>query len=133
MRATAIPITLVSLLLVELLSPSLAQPGQPAPAQSAPTQPGSKGGHPCAQIAAACRQAGFVAKGATTGVGLVSDCIRPIMQATPQRQQATKPLPQIDPQLVIACKNRNPNFGGGANAQPGGQSTNPSNMMEAPE
>jgi hypothetical protein len=126
MRATAIPITLVSLLLAELLSPSLAQPGQPVPAQSAPTQPGSRGGRPCAQIMAACKQAGFVPKGATTGVGLVLDCIRPIMQATPQRQQATKPLPQIDPQVVAACKQQNPNFGtarAGAKSQPSGQLT----------
>jgi len=29
----------------------------------------------------------------------------------PQRRRASKPLPQIDPQLVAACKARNPNFG----------------------
>jgi len=33
------------------------------------------------------------------------------MTETPQRKQATKALPQIDPQVVAACKARNPNFG----------------------
>jgi hypothetical protein len=128
--------------------PALGQPApaQPAPAQAAPAQPvpdqaapvqstpdESAPTRPCAQIRAACMQAGFVPNGANMGIGIIVDCIRPIMAGAPQRKRATKPLPQIDPQLVIACKNRNPNFGGGANAQPGGQSTNPSNMMEAPE
>jgi hypothetical protein len=35
------------------------------------------------------------------------------MFGTPQRKQATKALPQIDPQVVAACKQRNPNFGKG--------------------
>jgi hypothetical protein len=76
------------------VNPSLAQTTQPAPTQ-----------HPnCAQITAACRQAGFVSGDAPTGVELVADCIRPIMQGTAQRKQATKALPQIDPQVVAACK-----------------------------
>jgi hypothetical protein len=33
------------------------------------------------------------------------------MTEMPQRKQATKALPQIDPQVVAACKARNPNFG----------------------
>jgi hypothetical protein len=65
------------------------------------------------------------------GIGILVDCIRPIMAGTPQRRQAAKPLPEIDPQLVVACKNRNPNFGmGGGAMQPGGQSTNPAGSME---
>jgi hypothetical protein len=112
MRVTAIPLTVGSLLLVGLLSPSMAQPT--APAQIAP-----KGDDPCAQIAVACKQAGFA-----PGSGLGSECIRPIMAATPQQKQATKPLPQIDPQVVAACKQLNPNFGRGAG---GGQpATKPS-------
>jgi hypothetical protein len=132
--------------------PALAQPAQPgqpaqsAPAQSAPPQPApnppaasvqsapdeSAPARPCAQIRAACMQAGFVPNGANMGIGIILDCIRPIMAGVPQRKQAAKPLPQIDPQIVVACKNRNPNFGGGANAQPGRQQ-NPSNTMEAPD
>jgi hypothetical protein len=131
--------------------PALAQPAEPAPAQAAPAPPTaaqpapdqgapvqpapdeSAPARPCAQIRAACTQAGFVPNGASMGMGIIVDCIRPIMAGAPQRKRATKPLPQIDPQLVVACKNRNPNFRGGANAQPGGQSPNPSNTMEAPE
>jgi hypothetical protein len=127
MHATTIPLTLVSLLLTGLLSPSLAQPAQPMPqaAQPTPAQPvpsQSKGGRPCAQITVACKKAGFAALGTKKGVGIVWDCIRPIMQGTPQRKEATKPLPQIDPQLVAACKEQNPKFGTarGAKLQPSG-------------
>ena len=140
MRATTTLLTLASLLLTELLSPSFAQPAQPAPGQSAPAQiapaqpapgqpapgqPPSRRGGPCAQIAAACKQAGFVPKGANTGVGIMVDCIRPIMAGTPQGAQGIKPLPQIDPQVVAACKQQNPNFGMGGRAklQPSGQPT----------
>ena len=115
--------------------PALAQPAQPAPdkpapAQSAPVQPAPT--KPCALIRAACTQAGFVPNGANMGIGIIVDCIRPIIAGTTQRKRATKPLPQIDPEVVVACKNQNPNFGmgGGAKAQPGGQPTDPSSTME---
>jgi hypothetical protein len=107
MRVATTPLCLGSLLLIGLLSPSLAQ-------QTAPAQPAPKGGGSCAQIAAACKQAGFIPQGGKSGVGLAVDCIRPIMAGTPQRKQATKPLPQLDPQVVAACKQQNPNFGTGA-------------------
>jgi hypothetical protein len=111
MRVTTIPLTVGGLLLIGLLSPSMAQP-------TAPAQPAPKGG-PCAQIAAACKQAGFVPQGGKTGAGLAVDCIRPIVAGTPQRKQATKPLPQIDPQVVASCKQQNPSFGtGGGGGQP---------------
>jgi hypothetical protein len=104
-------------------------PAQSAPVQSAPVQAAPKG--PCAQIRAACMQAGFVANGAAMGAGIVVDCIRPIMAGMPQRKRATKPLPQVDPQVVVACKNQNPNFGmGGAAKGPAGQS--PPGTMEGP-
>jgi hypothetical protein len=117
--------------------PALAQSGQPAlneqaPVQSASDQPAPT--KPCAQIRAACTQAGFIPNGASMGIGINVDCIRPIVAGTSQRKRAAKSLPQIDPQVVVACKNRNPNFGmgGGAKAQSGGQLTNPSSTMEAP-
>ena len=105
-------------------APAQSAPAQPAPTQPAPAQPALKGG-PCAQIRAVCAQAGFVPSGANMGVGMVVDCIRPIMAGTPQRPRSAKPLPPIDPQVVVACKNQNPNFGmaGGAKAQPNGQPT----------
>ena len=125
MRTITIPLVLVSLFLTGLLSPSLAQPAQtapaqvqttpaqPAPTQSPPAQPAPKRVGPCAQIMAACKQAGFVRNGAKTGAGIMVDCVRPIVVGTPQQVQGTKPLPQIDPQVVAACKRRNPNFGMG--------------------
>jgi hypothetical protein len=104
MRATTIMLSLFGLLLTGVFSLSLAQPPQSAPAQPVLW-------HPCAQIRAACTQAGFVPNGAKTGVGIAVDCIQPIMIGTPQRQQATKPLPPVEPRIVSACKERNPNFG----------------------
>jgi hypothetical protein len=107
--------------LAQPVQPAPAAPAQSAPAQSPTVQPAPKG--PCAQIRAACIQAGFVPNGANMGVGVIADCIRPIIAGTPQRGRTTKPLPQIDPQVVVACKNQNPNFGmgGAAKAQPRGQ------------
>jgi hypothetical protein len=105
MHATTKPL-LVSLLVTPLLTQF---------AQSAPTQPVPW--HPCAQITAACTQAGFVPNGTKRGFGIMSDCIRPIMLGTSQRVQATKALPQIDPQVVAACKERDPNFGKGGRAK----------------
>src|SRR6266481_5944898 len=66
---------------------------------------------PCREIVAACREAGFTQGGARTGDGIQVDCVRPIMLGTAQPPRAAKPLPQIDPQIVAACKARNPDFG----------------------
>jgi N-acetylglucosamine-6-sulfatase len=66
---------------------------------------------PCAQIIAACQNAGFVQGGASTGNGLQVDCVRPIMQGKAAKHKASKPLPQVDPQLVAACQAKNPAFG----------------------
>jgi hypothetical protein len=64
------------------------------------------------------------------GVGLGVDCVCPIVQGTAQRRKASKALPQVDQQIVAACKARNPNFGK-ANASPQGQT--PPGMQPAPE
>jgi hypothetical protein len=115
MRTVIIPLTVIGLLLA---GPSaFAQPAEAASTAGA-----------CAQITAACKQAGFVPQGATTGLGLVVDCIRPIIAGAPQRKKAAKPLPEVDPQVVASCKEQNPNFGkgGGAKSKPGAQPmTNP--------
>ena len=100
MRGTTI-VSLASLLLTGAFSLSSIQPAQPVP------------WHPCAQIRAACTRAGFVPNGAKMGVGIALDCIQPIMVGAPQRKQASKPLPLLDPRVVVACKERNPNFGMG--------------------
>jgi hypothetical protein len=127
MRVTAITLTLVGPLLAGLLSPLPAQTAQPAPTQGAPAQPVPW--HPCAQVRAACEQAGFVRAGAKMGLGIGVDCIRSIMFGAPQWQQAAKALSKIDPQLVAACKERNPDFGMGSGAKSqtsGSPTTNPS-------
>src|SRR5438445_2105285 len=77
---------------------------------------------PCLQIRDACISAGFTRGGIKDGTGLVADCVVPIVQGTPQPPKASKPLPQIDPQVVADCKAKNPNFGKGGKGgkkQPG--------------
>src|SRR5262249_53330337 len=66
---------------------------------------------PCEEVRAACRAAGFKPGGAQEGTGIIIDCITPIMQGTAQRPKATKALPQVDAQVVQACKSTNHNFG----------------------
>jgi hypothetical protein len=66
---------------------------------------------PCKQVTEACTNAGFVEGGGSSGNGLQIHCVNPIMQGTAQPATATRPLPQIDPNLVAACKAQNPNFG----------------------
>jgi N-acetylglucosamine-6-sulfatase len=58
----------------------------------------------CAQIRAACESAGFVKGGIKEGNGLQVDCIDPITQGSRQPRKASKPLPQVDPKIVAACK-----------------------------
>jgi N-acetylglucosamine-6-sulfatase len=65
----------------------------------------------CAQITAACRDAGFVPGAAKSGNGLQVDCIQPILQGTAAPRRASKLLPKIDPQVIAACKAQNPQFG----------------------
>jgi hypothetical protein len=97
MRQIQIPLAAICLLVTALEAPSAAQPvGREAP---------------CRQIAAACQDAGFERNAAPDGSGLVVDCLRPLMQGTPQRPRASKALPEVDPQLIAACKANNPNFG----------------------
>jgi lipoprotein-anchoring transpeptidase ErfK/SrfK len=65
----------------------------------------------CEQIRETCQSAGFVPGGAKQGVGILVDCIAPIMQGTVQSPRARMPLPQINPQLVAACASLRPDFG----------------------
>jgi hypothetical protein len=66
---------------------------------------------PCDQITAACKGAGFTVGGVSTGTGMHADCVVPIMQGIAQPPAATRPLPQVDPLVVAACKARDPDFG----------------------
>jgi hypothetical protein len=66
---------------------------------------------PCVRIKEACEQSGFKQGAAGEGTGLQVDCIRPIIDGSPQRQSAGKPLPTVDATIVAACKAKNPEFG----------------------
>src|SRR5262249_7509475 len=70
-----------------------------------------QGQGPCQQVREACRTAGFEPGGAKGGAGILIDCIRPIMQGIAQRPKATKPIPEIDANVVQACRAANPSFG----------------------
>ena len=65
---------------------------------------------PCDQILAACTQAGFVRGGGREGLGLGVDCVLPIMQGRRTANRGTRALPQVDPEVVAACKTANPGF-----------------------
>ena len=95
--------------------------------QAAPSYPA------CAEIRATCKQAGFELGRAKTGEGFFVDCIAPIMRGTPQPRRASKPLPQINPQLVADCKAQNPNFGrSNRNAPPPSQAVEPPAQTNPP-
>jgi hypothetical protein len=103
--------TLISRAGIGTLIVGLALPLAAYAANQANPEPG-----PCQQIVAACKSAGFVEGDYKKGYGLHVDCIRPIMNGTPQPPKADKPLPVISPQVVAACKQKNPNFGEGKKA-----------------
>jgi hypothetical protein len=92
----------VCAVLVGLTAPLRAQP---------PAEPPEKGSGPCAQIAAACKQAGFIEGDYKTGNGLHVDCIDPIMRGTPPPHKTKLSLPQVSPALIAACKAKHPEFG----------------------
>jgi len=70
----------------------------------------------CQQIRAACKNAGFV-QGGPIGERLVLDCFNPIVLGQMPKRPASKPLPQIDPQLAAACKDSLSKRSSGANAR----------------
>jgi N-acetylglucosamine-6-sulfatase len=102
MRRTMTPMGALGMLIVVGFAFPLAAPLAAPP---------SRDGDACAQIRAACQQAGFAPGAARAGSGLQVDCIAPIMRASEQPRRARKPLPAVDPQLVAACKTSNPGFG----------------------
>jgi hypothetical protein len=63
----------------------------------------------CAQIRRACQDAGFVEGGVRSGNGLKIDCVDPILAGKPQPRSVSLPLPQIDAQVIAACKSENQN------------------------
>ena len=72
---------------------------------------GAPANQPCEQLRTACENVGFAQGAATKGSGLWMDCVLPLMRGHPQRPQATKPLPEVSPEIVTACHAHNPDFG----------------------
>src|SRR5947209_8303039 len=110
MRQILMPVGAISLLLVVGAAATFAAPGD----KRANRQEG-----PCGQVTAACESAGFAPGNAKGGAGLQVDCIAPLMQGTNQPRKARVPLPNVDPQVVAACKASNPTFGQGRGPGPG--------------
>jgi class 3 adenylate cyclase len=109
------------------LPPAVAETAPPRPAERPvlpETAPLIRDRGPCAQIAAACQDAGFTLGASREGAGLQADCIAPIMLGTSQPRRARQPLPEVDPQLVADCKASNPRFGLGTG--PRGEPSAPS-------
>jgi N-acetylglucosamine-6-sulfatase len=98
MRQMLMPIGVLGVLLVVGLTAPLAAPA-------------AREEGPCGQVTAACEQAGFARGSARSGSGLLVHCVAPIMQGRAQPRRARQPLPQINPQVVEACKASNPTFG----------------------
>jgi hypothetical protein len=69
-----------------LASPALAGPG------------------PCAEIRAACKNAGFAQGASASGAGLVKDCVNPILDGAAQPEGASPRLPRVEPRIVSACR-----------------------------
>jgi hypothetical protein len=44
------------------------------------------------------------------GLGISADCVVPIVHGTAQPATAAKPLPEIDPRIAAACRERNPHY-----------------------
>src|SRR5258708_17546355 len=65
----------------------------------------------CRQIRSACENAGFAQGAASSGNGLMLDCIAPIVHGRPQRRKASKLLPKVDSKVVAECLAENPDFG----------------------
>ena len=69
----------------------------------------------CQQIRAACKDAGFV-QGGPIGDRLVLDCFDPIVLGQYPKIRSSRPLPKIDQQLAVVCKDSLNKQSSGANA-----------------
>ena len=69
-----------------------------------PSMANIQGAYPCAQITKSCEDAGFIKNAGKGGNDVSADCVVPLIEGKPQPSDAAKPLPQIDPQIITACK-----------------------------
>ena len=98
-----------------------AQTSPSGPPPSAAPPPGNPMPHqgPCREIVAACENAGFVKGDAKAGNGLWRDCIDPIMRGSSPPARDKLALPPVSPDLVAACRAKDPRFGAPKSAAPG--------------
>jgi serine/threonine protein kinase len=85
-----------------------------------------QGSYPCAQITQSCKDAGFTKD-------LSADCVVPLIEGKPQPSTALKPLPQIDPQIVAACKQMNPYYGHPSRKHSGTAGANENRSSTSPQ
>jgi hypothetical protein len=76
-----------------------------------PNMENMQGMYPCALISKACKDAGFVKNAGKGGNDISNDCVVPLIEGKPQPSDAAKPLPQVNPQIITACKQMNPYYG----------------------
>ena len=76
-----------------------------------PSMANIQGSYPCAQITKSCKDAGFIRNAGKGGIDMSADCVVPLIEGKPQPSDAVKPLPQIDPDIITACKQMNPYYG----------------------
>ena len=118
-------LTITALSVAGLVSHSSAHKGhlQPNPRRLRHSRGRASRSWPPVDRRGSCRAAQKI------GVGLGVDCVCPIVQGTAQRRKTSKALPQVDQQIVAACKARNPNFGK-ANASPQRYATRARRLLE---
>jgi len=66
--------------------------------------PSALGQNPCEQILEACRSAGFIRGASREGGGLIADCFKPLVEGSSPRKAGGPPMPQVDSQVVAACR-----------------------------
>jgi hypothetical protein len=81
-----------------------ALPAASPDATTAAPQPADATADACARVRAACLNAGFVFGASEKGIGLVDDCVKPIVDRIKQPANARKPLPAIDSSVADACR-----------------------------
>jgi serine/threonine protein kinase len=84
-----------------------------------PSMANIQGAYPCALITKSCQDAGFAKDAGKGGIDLSAHCVVPLIEGKPQPSDAAKPLPQIDPQIIAACKQMNPYYGHPSKNHPG--------------
>jgi class 3 adenylate cyclase len=89
---------------------------QAAHAQNSEIRQGTR--RSCAQLKMICQQAGFQRGGGASGNGLRKDCVLPILLGTPQRPKATKPLPKVAKEIVVACRAKKTHLLNGLGSHP---------------